>query len=101
MNPSRPIDTNKPVVASGARAVAGAPAVPHVESAAESEPSDVGESETVVLSSAASAGREAMRLDAQRLASLKQAVADGSYHVDAQAMAKRIVEDALGPEVHE
>lgn len=100
MNPTRPIDTKKPVVATGARGVAGASPVPHASGAAGAQRAGLGE--TVELSSAARAGAEGHKeIDAERMQALRQAVADGSYQIDVHALAKRIVEDALGQEATE
>jgi flagellar biosynthesis anti-sigma factor FlgM len=38
------------------------------------------------------------RLDRERLATLREAVRNGTYEVDAKSLAKRIVDDAVGPE---
>jgi len=101
MNPTRPIDTKKPGITTVVRGVAtpaGAAKVADVTAGAKAMPESA---ISVDLSLTSRVRADAHRIDAQRLQSLKQAVTDGTYEVDNEALAKRIVEDALGPEVAE
>jgi len=48
---------------------------------------------------AETARSETQRLDRSRLDELSARIESGNYHVDADALAERILDDALGPEV--
>jgi len=97
MDPTRPLDPKTTVIrpasqkAAGALgAAANAPPISQAGSAKGSvslEISDLGLSRT-----------EARRIDSQRLDALKDAIANDTYEVDADSLARRILDDALGPE---
>lgn len=102
MNPTRPIDAKKPTLATGTRAVGGATAPNRGAEVAETDGrAAVDASLTLDLATVGNARAEAKRLDTQRLQALRDEVQGDRYHVDPDALARRIVEDALGPEPSE
>jgi anti-sigma28 factor (negative regulator of flagellin synthesis) len=95
MVPTNPLDrktTRSPSGSAGLRGVRAA-ARPEVTSVTEDGPAVQVENSFSALSRAATG-----RLDAARLAALREAVRSGTYEVDARALAERVVDDALGPE---
>ena len=53
---------------------------------------------TLDLATVGNARTEAKRLDTQRMQAIRDDVQNDRYEVDPDALAQRIVEDALGPE---
>lgn len=102
MNPTRPIDAKKPALATGTRAVGSATAPSRVAEISEADGrAAVDAALTLDVATVGNARAEAKRLDTQRLQALRAEVQSDSYHVDPEALARRIVEDALGPEPSE
>lgn len=99
MDPTRSIDPKKTL-----RPAAQKPAAPAAgpTTASGARPaSSTGDHVSVEVSDVGFAKAEARRIDAQRLEALREAVNSGSYEVDPDALARRIVDDALGPEAYE
>jgi flagellar biosynthesis anti-sigma factor FlgM len=96
MVPTNPLDRKTARSAPGAGVVRGArsAALARPGEGAEDGPAVQVESGLSALARAATG-----RLDRERLASLREAVRNGTFEVDAKSLAKRIVDDALGSEV--
>lgn len=99
MDPTRSIDPKKTLRPAGQKPAAGAPG-PTTASGARPA-STTGDHVSVEVSDVGLARAEARRIDAQRLEALREALKSGTYEVDPDALARRIVDDALGPEAFE
>lgn len=100
MDPLRPIDSKKPTPSLGLKGV-GAPAGAAATGEAGTRPAtqgDEGDATSIALSTRAWTSSEARRLDTQRLEALALELAEDRYQVDPEALARRILDDALGPE---
>jgi len=98
--PNRPIDPNK----SAMRAVGNKAAGALGAAANASGTAQAGEARSGVsleLSDTGLSRAEARRIDSQRLEFLKEAIANDTYDVSPDALARRILDDALGPESYE
>jgi anti-sigma28 factor (negative regulator of flagellin synthesis) len=97
MDPTRPLDTKKtPIRPAGQKTAGptGAATNAHTTSQVGSAKSGV----SLELSDLGLSRTEARRIDSQRLEALKEAIANDTYEVDADALSRRILDDALGPE---
>jgi len=97
MDPTRPIDSKKTAIRPAGQKTAG----PMGAAANASTPSQVGSAKggvSLELSDLGLSRTEARRIDNQRLEALKDAIANDTYEVDADALSRRILDDALGPE---
>jgi len=95
MVPTNPLDRKTPRTSSSATGLRGlrAPA-----NAASAPSPDDGPAVQVENSFSALARASTARLDKARLAALREAVRNGTYEVDARALAERMVDDAIGSE---
>ena len=100
MSPTRPLDnspkTPAEVAARSSRRVAkgggaGAPAA-----SAPTAPATVADSLTGTTSLIASGKEEISRIDQEQLLAIKTAIKDGTFSIDPEALADRILTDALG-----
>ncbi len=97
MDPTRPIDSKKAAIRPAGQKAAG----PMGAATNASTTSQVGSTKggvSLEFSDLGLSRSEARRIDGQRLEALKDAVANDSYEVDADSLARRILDDALGPE---
>jgi anti-sigma28 factor (negative regulator of flagellin synthesis) len=78
----------------------GAPAGPTTAPGARPA-AQAGGSVSLEVSEAGLGRAEARTIDAQRLEALREAIHSDSYEVDPDALARRILDDALGPEAFE
>ena len=102
MTPTRPLDnspkTPAEVAARSARRLAkggGAAATP---ASAPPAPATVSDSLSGANSLIASGKEEVSRVDREQLLAIKTAIRDGSFTIDPEALADRILTDALGSE---
>jgi len=98
MDPTRPI-SSKPIPEAGARSVGRVPPVPDATHAGTGSPA------TDVAGGIESAGKAldaghaaAVSVDTTSLRALHDAYRSGTYKVDADALADRILDDAFGEE---
>ena len=102
MDPTRPIDSKRgPATAPGLRAV-GAGNKP-VASAGTATTAEVDAPSAIVNTQSGGALElvrgETARIDASKLDALAERVESGNYDVDPEALADRILDDALGAEI--
>ena len=97
MDPTRPVDS-KPVTKVGAKAIGQSSKVTDA-----THPGDEGKGATQLADTLGDASKaietakaETKRIDAARLAGIRDSLASGSYEVDADALADRILDDAFG-----
>ena len=102
MTPTRPVDnspkTPAEIAARSARRAAkggGASAAP---ASAPASPATVSASLSGANSLIASGKEEVSRIDREQLLAIKTAIRDGSFTIDPEALAERILTDALGSE---
>lgn len=103
MDPTRPIDPKKtlrpspngPKVAGGQGVASAAP------NGGPGSATPGGSGVSLDVSDLGLSRAEIRRIDSQRLEALKDAIANDRYEVDADALARRIIEDALGLEANE
>lgn len=100
MDPTRPIDSKKPTPSLGLKGVASSAAAAATAEASTRSATrgDDGDAASIALSTQAWTAGEARRLDTQRMQALALELAEDRYQVDPEALARRIVDDALGPE---
>ncbi|PKN54051.1 MAG: hypothetical protein CVU56_28580 [Deltaproteobacteria bacterium HGW-Deltaproteobacteria-14] len=99
MDPTRPI-SSKPIPEPGARNVGRVPKVPHATSQTGGGPAAAEVAASVAgAHKALEAGHAAAsKEDSVTLSELREAFENGTYTVDADALADRILDDALGDE---
>lgn len=97
MDPTRPV-TSKPIRDVGASAVGRTRRAPAVtaESGAPKTSAEVAGSTVDARRAIETAKVETARIDASTLAALKDAIAEGRYSVDPDALAERMLDDAFG-----
>jgi len=100
MDPTRPIDT-QPIREPGSTVVGQIKRVADVteETPQQDKAADVSISVLDAGRAIELAKAEAARIDAAELASLRDAVAEGRYAIDADLLAERILDDAIGEEL--
>lgn len=91
-------DTNPTAAAHSARSVAAPARTATTAEVGSTAKVAAGHGVSVDLSQTAQVRGDMDRIDAQHLQSLKEQVKNGTYKVDANALAARITEDALDPE---
>lgn len=99
MDPTRSLDPKKTLRPLGQKplgATGGPTTAPAARPATQS-----GEAVSLEVSDLGLGRTEAKKLDAQRLEALREAINSDSYEVDPDALARRILDDALGPEAFE
>lgn len=99
MNPTRPLDPNKTLRPLGQKALGPAKEPVSAQSARPSN--DPGGGVSVDVASIGFGRAEARHLDSQRIEALRRAIEEDRYDVDPDALAKRIVDDAIGAEAFE
>jgi flagellar biosynthesis anti-sigma factor FlgM len=99
MDPTRSIDPKKTLRPPGQKPTA--PTAGPTTASGARPASSSGDQVSVEVSDVGFARAEAKRIDAQRLEALREALSSGTYEVDPDALARRIVDDALGPEAFE
>ena len=100
MTPTRPIDNAPKTPAevsarSGRRVAQGGRAAPAAASA-PAAPTTVAESLTGARQLIASGKEEVSRIDREQLLAIKTAIQNGTFSIDPEAIADRILTDALG-----
>ncbi len=100
MTPTRPVDsapkTPAEVAARRARRVAKGGGAASSPASAPAAPATVSDSLTGANSLIASGREEISRIDREELMAIKTAIRDGSFSIDPEALADRILTDALG-----
>lgn len=100
MTPTRPIDNSPKTPAEiaarrGRRVAKGGGAAPSA-AGASAAPATVSDSLTGTNSLIAGGKEEISRIDREQLLAIKTAIKDGSFSIDPEALADRILTDALG-----
>jgi len=100
MTPTRPIDnspkTPAEIAARRGRSVAKGGGAAASSSSASSATSTVSDSLTGTNSLIAGGREEISRVDREQLLAIKTAIKDGTFSIDPEALADRLLSDALG-----
>jgi flagellar biosynthesis anti-sigma factor FlgM len=97
MVPTNPLDRKTPRTSTHSTGLRGARGL-SPSSSTSAQPSEDRPAVQVENSFSALARASTSRLDKARLAALREAVRNGTYEVDARALADRMVDDAIGSE---
>jgi len=102
MTPTRPIDsspkTPAEVAARTARRLAKGGGAAPAPASAPAAPATISDSLSGANSLIASGKEEVSRVDREELLAIKTAIKDGTFSIDPEAIASRILTDALGSE---